>query len=177
MMRLSNDYWNESKSQRGLTEKSDMWNTIDPKETKEIIRNERDTLHSRAQSALDDESGGRFSKISPSKVTGATPVTYPRLPSGPWSEGDPGAPDSTTNELGYRIDEVEAILERRDDATSNGPTPAVASAPESPERIAGLSTPTASARVGSSETLAGEPVDGSDRLSSQPSRKSFKRRF
>jgi hypothetical protein len=86
------------------------WNEVDPKETRKIIQNERDCFHSRAQSALDDESGGRFDKITSNKVVGATPVSYPRLPSGPWSEGDPGAPDPLTNELGYGIDEQEAIL-------------------------------------------------------------------
>jgi hypothetical protein len=151
-MRLSNDYWNEAKSQRGLTEKSDMtgyWNEVDPKETRKIIQNERDTFLNRAQADADLLNSGRFAKEAATTVTGAKAVpSYPRLPSGPWSEGDLGAPDPATDQLGYGINEVEPIIpERRDDATSaNGLTSAVdASAPESPtkEGIAevGLSTP------------------------------------
>jgi hypothetical protein len=85
MMRLSNDYWNEAKSQRGLTEKSDMtgyWNEINPKETREIIQNERDTFHSRAQADAELEAQGRFKRQNETRVTGSAPVTYPRLPSG-----------------------------------------------------------------------------------------------
>jgi len=97
---------NEVKSQRGLTEKSDMtgyWNEINPKETKEIIQG--DTFLNRAQADADLLNSGRFAKEAATTVTGAKAVpSYPRLPSGPWSEGDPGAPDPTTNELGYRID-------------------------------------------------------------------------
>jgi hypothetical protein len=114
-MRLSNDYWNEAKSQRGTTASRERdvgyWNEIDPKETKQIIQNERDCFHSRAQAAL-DEVGGRFAKVTSNKVvTGAAPVQYPAIPSGPWSQGDPGAPDPATNELGYPIDEVDPVVE------------------------------------------------------------------
>jgi hypothetical protein len=147
-MRLSNDYWNEPKSQRGLTEKSDMagyWNEIDPKETKEIIQG--DTFLNRAQADADLSNQGRYAKEQATTVTGAKAVpSYPRLPSGPWSEGDPGAPDPVTDQFGDVNSqeptgshvEIERSLERRDDATSaNGLTSAVenASAPESAEAV------------------------------------------
>jgi hypothetical protein len=153
-MRLSNDYWNEAKSQRGLTEKSDMtgyWNEINPKETKEIIQG--DTFLNRAQADAELEAQGRFKRQNETRVTGAAPVTYPRLPSGPWSEGDPGAPDPVTDQFGDVNEmeptgsavEIEKSLQRRNDATSaNGLISAVdASAPEEPnDGIAvGSSTP------------------------------------
>jgi hypothetical protein len=128
MMRLSNDYWNEAKSQRGTT----------------VERDHRDTFHSRAQAALDDESGGRFAKVTSSKVTGATPVQYPAIPSGPWSEGDPGAPDPVTDQFGDVNEmepigshvEIERSLQRRDATSANGASPSVdASAPESAEAV------------------------------------------
>jgi hypothetical protein len=141
-MRLSNDYWNEPKSQRGLTEKTDMsgyWNTIDPKETKEIIRNERDCFMSRAEAAADLEASGRFKRQNETQVTGAAPVQYPALPSGPWSSEPVPLPDPLTDQLGYEVNEVDPILpERRDDATSaNGASsPSVdASAPEATEAV------------------------------------------
>jgi hypothetical protein len=113
-MRLSNDYWNEPKSQRGLTEKSDMsgyWNTIDLKETKEIIRNERDCLKSRAEADAALEASGRFKRQNETRVTGASPsVSMPHQPaSSPWSQNVvPG--DPATDQIGYEINEVEAIL-------------------------------------------------------------------
>jgi hypothetical protein len=155
------------------------WNEINPKETKEIIQNDRDTLHSRAQSALDDESGGRFSKISPSKVTGAAPVTYPRLPSGPWSEGDLGAPDPLTDQLGYGINEVEAVLPASSAVTSVGQSPDAGTEPIASPTSVGSTNPDAAA------ALSADPGDavaqGRDRhsaaISPQPSHKSFRRRF
>jgi hypothetical protein len=110
-MRLSNDYWNEAKSQRGLTgrrEKSDMgWNDIDMKEAREIIRN--DSYFTRQRDAL-EEAGGRFAKLTPSTVTGQSPSSqFPAIPSGPWAAPEPTAPDPATNEFGVAIDEQEAV--------------------------------------------------------------------
>src|SRR5437588_9870482 len=90
------------------------WNEINPKETREIIQNERDCFRTRAESDAALEAHGRFKKTNETTVVGATPVQYPALPSGPCSEGDPGAPDPTTNELGYAIDEQDPILPRLD---------------------------------------------------------------
>jgi hypothetical protein len=160
-MRLSNDYWNEAKSQRGLTEKSDMagyWNEINPKETKEIIQG--DTFLNRASADADLLNSGRFAKEAATTVTGAKAVpSYPRLPSGPWSEGDPGAPDPTTDQLGYGIDEQEAILPERRDA-DGATSPSVASAPESPTK----------------DGIAVGP-QGRDRHSASISPQPFRRRF
>jgi hypothetical protein len=122
---------------------SGYWNTINPKETKEIIQNERDCFQTRAAAAADLEAQGRFKRQNETRVTGAAPVTYPALPSGPWSEGDPGAPDPVTDQFGD-VNEMEPVgshveIER--------------------------SLQTASAVIGSHVAGDGEPVVGSDRLS------------
>jgi hypothetical protein len=168
-MRLSNDYWNEAKSQRGLTEKSDMtgyWNSIDPKETREIIQNERDCFHSRAQAALDDEAGGRFAKVTSNKLTGAGGVSYPAIPSGPYSHGDPGAPDPVTDQFGDVNEmeptgsptEIQRSLQRRD--VNGASSPPVEHASESPTK----------------DGIAVGP-QGRDRHSAAISPRPFRRRF
>jgi len=128
---------------------SGYWNEINPKETKEIIQNERDCFRTRAEADAALEASGRFKRQNETRVTGAAPVTYPALPSGPWGEGDLGAPDPLTNELGYDISVVEPILDDRRDATSaNGASPAVdVSAPEEPT-MASRSAPPIPADVG-----------------------------
>jgi hypothetical protein len=86
----------------------DYWNPFSQKERREIIANERDCFHSRAQAAVDLESGGRFAKLTPNKVTGAEPISQvPRQPSGPWAHGDPGAPDPVTDQFGD-VNEMES---------------------------------------------------------------------
>jgi len=44
------------------------------------------TYHAVAQGSIDDDRGGRFSVMERPSVTGSSPVGYPKLPSGPWSE-------------------------------------------------------------------------------------------
>jgi hypothetical protein len=64
------------------------WNEIDPKETRETIRN--DSYFTRQRDAL-DESGGRYAKLTPATVTGQSPPSaqVPRQPaSSPWSQRD-----------------------------------------------------------------------------------------
>jgi hypothetical protein len=130
MTRLSDDFWNDPHSQEVR---------------REVLKNDRDTFHSRAQAALDDESGGRFAKVTSNKLTGAAPVTYPAIPSGPYSHGDPGAPDPVTDQFGDVNEmeatgshvEIERSLQRRDATSANGLTSAVenASAPEATEAV------------------------------------------
>jgi hypothetical protein len=68
----------------------------------EALRN--DTLFSRQQNQPDD-AGGRYAKITPTTVTGATPTPqYPQIPSGPWSGADPAPPEEP---LGYSVDDME----------------------------------------------------------------------
>jgi hypothetical protein len=97
------------------------WPTIDKRETREIIQ--QDCYRTRAQSSLDDDSGGRFAKVNPSKVTGAEPISYPQQPEGsPW-RCDPVPSGGVLDTTGYDINAVEPIL---DEPTPNSETEAVA---------------------------------------------------
>jgi hypothetical protein len=55
------------------------------------IQLEGTTMHQHAQSAVNDEAGGRFASVNPTTVVGAEPaVKYPQLPaSSPWSGTQP----------------------------------------------------------------------------------------
>jgi hypothetical protein len=156
--RLSNDYWNEAKSQRGLTEKSDMtgyWNEIDPKETRKIIQNERDCFRTRAEADAALEASGRFKRQNETQIVGSGPPTYPTQPtSSPWGGDNPIPAGGELDYFDTDISAVDPIIPERREATSaNGLTSTVEHAPESPakEGIAevGLSTRTASGVVGS----------------------------
>jgi hypothetical protein len=59
-------------------------------ERQRILR-EGSTFHQHAQSAANDEAGGRFAAVSPTTVVGAEPaMKYPQLPSSsPWSGAQP----------------------------------------------------------------------------------------
>jgi hypothetical protein len=115
------------------------WNEINPKETKEIIQG--DTFLNRASADADLLNSGRFAKEAATTVTGAKAVpSYPRLPSGPWSEGDPGAPDPVTDQFGDVNSqeptgshvEIERSLQRRD--ADGATSPSVEHASESPTK-------------------------------------------
>jgi hypothetical protein len=54
-------------------------NNSDQKERKQVIKN---TYLAHTHS----DEGGRFSKVAPNNVIGATAVSYPRIASGPWSD-------------------------------------------------------------------------------------------
>jgi hypothetical protein len=105
------------------------WNEIDPKETRKIIQNERDTFHSRAQADAELEAQGRFKRQNETRITGTGALpSFPAIPSGPWSAPDPVLPDPATNEFGVAIDEmeptgspqeIERSLERRDAVPNN----------------------------------------------------------
>jgi hypothetical protein len=87
--RLSQDFWNDPHSQELR---------------REIIRN--DSYMTRQRDAP-EEAGGRYSKIAPTTVTGQSPISYPQISSGPWSAGDPGAPNAATDTLGYSVQDQE----------------------------------------------------------------------
>jgi hypothetical protein len=44
----------------------------------------RDTLHSRT---VTDDRGGRYAAIGKPHIVGTSPIAYPKIASGPWSEG------------------------------------------------------------------------------------------
>jgi hypothetical protein len=85
---------------------------ISQNEKREVLRNDRlvrTTYHSVAQAFIDEDRGDRFSVLEKTTVTGSSPIgRYPKLPSGPWSEGPGGGPEPS---LGYSINEIEPVGE------------------------------------------------------------------
>lgn len=72
-----------------MTDTRPFHNPASQAERKAVLEN--DTYNARAQNTVDD-AGGRYAKITPTTVTGATPTPqYPKIPSGPWSGADPAA--------------------------------------------------------------------------------------
>jgi hypothetical protein len=83
------------------------------KERRETLENDRQvreqeraaTMHGLAIASADDEAGGRFARVNPTMVVGATPIPrYPQLPaSSPWAH------DPVPNEepLGYSVNDLE----------------------------------------------------------------------
>jgi hypothetical protein len=95
-----------------MTDDRDYWyyNHFSQSERRqEVKRDHRDTFHSRAQAALDDESGGRFARLNPSKVTGAEPISQvpQQPPNSPYA--NPVPPGAAIDQLGFAIDEMEPV--------------------------------------------------------------------
>jgi hypothetical protein len=78
---------------------------------REVLRNDklaRNTYFAHAND-VELELGGRLAKVITTTVTGSAPVIqYPKLPTGPWSEGPGGGPEPS---LGYSINEIEPVGE------------------------------------------------------------------
>jgi hypothetical protein len=101
----------------------DYWSTSSQAERRKELerdRDARDTFHSRATAQADLEAQGRFKREVGAQVIGSGVPTYPAIPSGPWSEGDPGLPDAAMDQFGDvneqepvgSIQEIDASLER-----------------------------------------------------------------
>jgi hypothetical protein len=164
---------------------SGYWNSIDKKETEEVIRN--DSYFTRQRDAL-DESGGRFSKVNPTTVTGASPPTYPQIPTGPWGGSNPVPPDPATDTLGYDINEQEPILQPTADADPDDANISSSSVEQrasqegegdhSPTSPSALSPDASAASVSSIGDPAAARTEGGARSPSPSSVTSrFKRRF
>jgi hypothetical protein len=170
---------------------ADYWNRFTQAEKREELRH--DTMFTRQRDAL-DESGGRFAKINPIKVTGAEPISQvpQQPPNSPWSQPDrnPEPPFGDVNEMepvGSQPvgspTEIQRSLERPDADPDNGPsTVAVDCEGQEPVSSSAL-TETGSPN---SQQLRRSPEDvGSGRsigglLPRSPSRafrKRFRRRF
>jgi len=102
-----------------------------PIEQQRILAEERkvlSTYRDHAQANADDDLGGRFGTIREKpKVIGVSPITYPRLPSGPWASNE--MPDEPC--LGYSVEEMEPTGEiheqRRQEAADQGNGPSTSS--------------------------------------------------
>jgi hypothetical protein len=118
----------------------DFNNQSSQSERKAIVKN--DTLFARQSNTVDD-AGGRFAKLTPTKVIGSTPSPqYPQLPaSSPWSQFD----QNVEPELGIDVNEMPAP------AVPEEPTPCVASsAGVGSEPVAEVASFPASSVTGSS---------------------------
>ena len=104
-------------------------------ERKAVLRN--DSYFSRQQNTTDD-AGGRYAKLTPATITGATSPQYPQLPaSSPWSSG---FDQNVEPHLGYAVDEMPA----------QEPTPSVASSAGVGSPVADVASFPASSAAGSS---------------------------
>ena len=85
---------------------------IPQSERRKVIENDRKvhaTYHSVAQSAVDEDRGGRFAYSgSSTTVVGSSPVSYPQQPTGsPWAKDEcPPEPP-----LGFSVDAMEPVGE------------------------------------------------------------------
>jgi hypothetical protein len=88
-------------------------------ERRQIVKN--DSYFARQSDTVED-SGGRFAKLTPTKVTGSTPLPQvPQLPaSSPWSSG---FDQNVEPALGFSVDEMPAPAV----SIPEEPTPSVAS--------------------------------------------------
>jgi hypothetical protein len=139
------------------------WNEIDPKETKQIIQNERDTFHSRAQADAELEAQGRFKRQNETRITGSGGVpTYPAQPAtSPWGGSNPIPPDPATDQIDYDPNFVEPVLPKAaaDPATTESSLPVVAVDRVGSEPV---STTSALTETGSSHAPAASCADPSD---------------
>jgi len=83
---------------------------ISQAERTRVLREDRlaTTYHAASRAFVDEDRGGRFAVLEKATVTGAGPVRYPKLASGPWSEGPGGGPEPP---LGFDVNAVEAVGE------------------------------------------------------------------
>ena len=97
---------------------------ISQREKREIMENDRLVREAGerrgrtyAGHALDNEPevGGRFKRVTETTVIGKSPITYPRLPSGPWSR-DACPPEPP---LGYSVEEQEPVGEMFERASTS----------------------------------------------------------
>src|SRR5262245_15905671 len=72
----------------------------------DVIRQDRSwtTYHQRAQVAVDEERGGRFAALSKPTVVGATPISYPKLPTNNAFACDPVPKEPP---VGYDINQID----------------------------------------------------------------------
>ena len=95
---------------------------------RKILAEDRDRMASyldHARSSIDDERGGRFAAVSPTRtVVGTSPVTYPRLPAN--SPSNQTALVGDEPPLGIDINAMEPVgeLHERGDAVGTPPSSA-----------------------------------------------------
>jgi len=111
---------------------------IPQSERRKVIENDRKvhaTYHSVAQSAVDEDRGGRFAYSgSSTTVVGSSPVSYPQQPTGsPWAKDEcPPEPP-----LGFSVDAMEPVGEphQRTASATSSPVTARAQAGDDVRRV------------------------------------------
>ena len=107
-----------------MTRRMEMTNPADDvpqSERRRVMANDRmATYHSVAQSAVDDERGGRYAtEGSKQTVIGSSPIPYPKQPStSPW-HSDPCPPEPPLGFSVYAMEPVGEPHERTASATSS----------------------------------------------------------
>jgi hypothetical protein len=82
-----------------------MTNETDQRERREVLR--KDTYLARAQAEAEAEVGGRFKRLTPTTIVGATPVpSYPSQPSSSPYHSDPVPPEPP---LGIDVNSIEPV--------------------------------------------------------------------
>jgi hypothetical protein len=93
-------------------------------ERRRIMAEERRlrTYHGVAASSVDDEKGGRYAGSgSKQTIVGSSPISYPRIPSGPWSKNE--MPDEPS--LGYSVEDHDPVGELHEQRASTSAAPGV----------------------------------------------------
>ena len=113
---------------------------IPQSERRRIIAEERRlrTYHGHAQSAVDEDKGGRFAYSgSPATVTGSSPISYPAQPeNSPWHH-DPCPPEPP---LGFSVDEMKPVGEPLERGPPSTTAPDVEDDGGRPPRVVGSAT-------------------------------------
>jgi hypothetical protein len=172
---------------------SGYWNDISQKEVREVLANDRDCFRTRAEADANLEASGRFRKQNETQIVGAALPTYPALPSGPWSEPDPGLPDPATDQYGDinaqepvgSEAEIQKSLERLTQSERQSILPGADRVSQEPiseahTEVGSAHAPTAPLNLRDGEVVAGggfanRPNDNA--APSHPSPKPFARRF
>jgi hypothetical protein len=76
--------------------------------TEPTMKEKREQIKNTYLAHTHSDEGGRFAKTTPTNVIGSSPVSYPKLQSGPWSD-QPMPPEEPP--LGFSVDEVPIVGE------------------------------------------------------------------
>jgi hypothetical protein len=110
----------------------------DDKLRREVLENDRKVREQQQAGTFfshthpEDEVGGRFARVSPMTIVGATPIPkYPQLPSGPWSGSDPVGQEPPTGVAIDYMRPLEPSMVGASSVEATGPTSADAPSPSS----------------------------------------------
>ena len=76
--------------------------------TEPTMKEKRELIKNTYLAHTHSDEGGRFAKTTPTNVIGSSPVSYPKLQSGPWSD-QPMPPEEPP--LGFSVEETPVVGE------------------------------------------------------------------